>query len=101
MSGRPNCFRGAGPVSRRSAPTTGGLRLFCDYLVDPRYGWAERCIDLFGTHPVQVCYEWNTLPHLIDQEARPGVRPLTREEIQRLFDHADDQVQLARQSGRK
>ena len=79
----------------------GGLRLFCEYLVDPRYGWAERCIDLFGTHPVQVCHEWNTLPHLIDQEARPGVRPLTREEIQRLFDHADEQVELARRSGRK
>lgn len=79
----------------------GGLRLFCDYLVDPRYGWAERCLDLFGTHPVQVCHEWNTLPHVIDQEARPGVRPLTREEIQRLFDHADDQVELARRSGRK
>lgn len=79
----------------------GGLRLFCDYLVDPRYRWAERCLELFGTHPVQICHEWNTLPHVIDQEARPGVRPLTRDEIQLLFDHADEQVEAARRSGRK
>lgn len=59
----------------------GGLRLFCDYLVDPRYGWPDRCLELFGSHPVQVCHEWNTLRHVVDDEARPGVRPLTREEV--------------------
>lgn len=79
----------------------GGLRLFCDYLVDPRYGWPDRCLELFGSHPVQVCHEWNTLRHVVDDEARPGVRPLTREEVQLVFDHADEQVEVARRSGRK
>ena len=31
------------------------VALFCDYLTDRRYGWIERCEELFGTHPVQVC----------------------------------------------
>lgn len=77
------------------------VRLFCDYLVDPHYGWGERCLELFGTHPVQVCHEWNTLRHVVEVEARPAVRPLTRHEVQRLFDHADDQVEAARRLGRK
>lgn len=77
------------------------VRLFCDYLVDARYGWAERCLELFGSHPVQVCHEWNTITHVIAAEARPAVRPLTRAEVQRLFDHADEQVEVARRLGRK
>jgi hypothetical protein len=36
------------------------VRMLCDYLTDPEYGWAEQCIARFGTHPVQVCHEWNT-----------------------------------------
>lgn len=75
--------------------------MFCDYLVDPRYGWGERCLELFGTHPVQVCHEWNTMQHVVEAEARPAVRPLTRLEVQQLFDHADDQVEAARRLGRK
>ena len=31
------------------------VRLFCDYVTDARYGWAEQCQRRFGTHPVQVC----------------------------------------------
>ncbi|MBB3326464.1 site-specific recombinase XerD [Friedmanniella antarctica] len=93
-------------LGRRVARSTlrgyqAGLRLFCDYLVDARYGWGERCLELFGTHPVQVCHEWNTMRHVVDVEARPAVRPLTREEVQRLFDHADDQVEAVRRLGRK
>lgn len=77
------------------------LRQFCDYLVDARYSWTERCLELFGTHPVQVCHEWNTARHTVEVEARPAVRPLTRGEVQRLFDHADGQVAAARRLGRK
>jgi integrase/recombinase XerC len=33
--------------------------LFCDYLTDTRYGWAEQCERRFGTHPVQILHEWN------------------------------------------
>lgn len=75
------------------------LRMFCDYLVDPRYGWGERCLELFGSHPVQVCHEWNTVAHVVEMEARPAVRPLTRAEVQALFDYADEQVDVGRRLG--
>ena len=38
------------------------VAMFCDYLVDGRYGWAVACEKRFGTHPVQICHEWNTWP---------------------------------------
>ncbi len=88
-----------------STPTIRGYQsavaLFCSYLTDVRYGWGERCMEVFGTHPVQVCHEWNTTVHTSEQEARPAVRPLTRVEVQRLFDHADDEAEFARTSRRK
>ncbi|CAM2796114.1 tyrosine-type recombinase/integrase [Skermania piniformis] len=77
------------------------VALFCDYLTDHRYGWVDRCMELFGTHPVQVCHEWNTVVHSSDHEARPAVRPLSRLELQAFFDYADDLVDRARSSGRK
>lgn len=77
------------------------IRLFCDYLVDPRYEWADACQARFGTHPVQVCHEWNTVAHLNDYEGGPDRRPLTREELQRFFDYADRQVEIAVRSRRK
>ncbi|CAL9677635.1 Tyrosine recombinase XerC (plasmid) [Actinosynnema sp. ALI-1.44] len=91
---------------RRLAESTirnyqGAIRLFCDYLTSPFYHWAAECEARFGTHPVQVCHEWNTAVHLTDYEGRPGRRPLTREECQALFDYADDQVERAVRLGRK
>ncbi|GAB3402828.1 hypothetical protein GCM10027569_09280 [Flindersiella endophytica] len=77
------------------------VALFCSYLTDARYGWAEQCLAMFDTHPVQIVHEWNTAIHATDHEARPGVRPLTRAELQQLFDYADDQVVAARKSKRK
>lgn len=79
----------------------GAVRQFCDYLCSPHYGWVEECLTRFGTHPVQVCHEWNTLPHLQEYEGKPGRRPLTRAELQQLLDHADDQVALLLDSHRK
>lgn len=88
-----------------STPTIRGYQssvaLFCAYLTDGRYGWGERCMELFGTHPVQICHEWNTTVHTADHEARPAVRPLTRLEVQQLLDHADDEAEAAMDSGRK
>jgi integrase/recombinase XerC len=78
-----------------------GLRLFLDYLTDPAYGWAEECLSRFGTHPVQVCHEWNTAAHVQEAASRPRKRPLTRDELQDLFDFADDRVDEARRLGRK
>ncbi|GAB2675978.1 hypothetical protein GCM10027194_05190 [Thalassiella azotivora] len=77
------------------------VRRFCDYVTDPGYGWTEQCWERFGTHPVQVFHEWNTVVHVEEAEARPAVRALTREEIQRFFDYADDRVVAAQRSGRK
>lgn len=77
------------------------LGLFLAFVTDARYGWAAECEDRFGTHPVQICHEWNTLVHRDEFEGRPGRRPLSAVELQRLFDHADDLVAAVAASGRK
>lgn len=77
------------------------VAMFCTYLVDGRYGWGVACEKRFGTHPVQICHEWNTVAHAAEYEGRPGNRPLTREELQAFFNYADDQVVEAERLGRK
>jgi integrase len=77
------------------------VRLLCDYLTDPEYGWAEQCTARFGTHPVQVCHERNTAVHAQDAEGDPVKRAFTLDELQAFFDHADDQVARIRAAGRK
>ncbi|MEU8202934.1 hypothetical protein [Streptosporangium sp. NPDC049046] len=75
--------------------------LFCEYPIDPRYGRAEQCEQHLDTHPVQLCHEWNTARHRSSCEGRPQVRPLTRSELQRFFDHLDERVVQIRARGRK
>src|SRR6185312_3780018 len=58
----------------------GAVACFLDYVVDARYGCAAECEARFGTHPVQICHEWNTAVHVADYEGRPGRRPFTRAE---------------------
>lgn len=77
------------------------LRGFCSYVTDPAYGWPDECETRFGTHPVQVINEVNAAVHVAASEAEPGKRAFTRDELQRLFDHADEQVAHARERGRK
>lgn len=77
------------------------LRLFCAYLVDPVYGWGLRCEELFGTHPTQVCFEWNTAAHSQQNEQDPTKRAFTRDELQAFFDHADAEASRIRDLGRK
>lgn len=79
----------------------GAVRTFCEFITSPHYHWAKECETRFGTHPIQICHEWNTIAHLADYEGRPGRRPLTREECQALFDYADDQVDWAMSRHRK
>lgn len=79
----------------------GHLRQFLDYAADPRYSWTAACERLFGSHPAQICFEWNSATHASDYEGRPGRRALTKLELQKLFDHADEQVAAARCGGRK
>lgn len=78
-----------------------GLRLFSEFLIDGRYGWEVECEEAFGTHPVAICHEWNTIAHLNVYEGNPEARPFTREEIQRFLDYADDQVERAVRTKRK
>jgi len=77
------------------------LRLFCDFVTDPAYGWTEECWQRFGAHPVQVCTEANSALHVVEYEGSPRRRPFTREELQALLDHADAQVGNAVSGGRK
>jgi integrase/recombinase XerC len=50
---------------------------------------------------VRICFESNTSSHLVDYEGKAERRPMTREELQRFVDYADDQVEWATGSGRK
>lgn len=77
------------------------VRSFCEFLIRPEYHWAAECEQRFGMHPAQICFEWNTLAHLVDYEGDPDRRPMTREELQRFFDHADAQVELTALRRRK
>ncbi len=94
-------LRGDGRTLTTVRAYQGALCQFLDYVCDPRYQWTAACERLFGAHPSQICFEWNTAAHAADYEGRPGRRALTRRELQNLLDHADEQVALARSSGRK
>jgi integrase/recombinase XerC len=92
--------------SQRLAPSTirgyhMTLRLFCDYLLDGRYGWAAQCEQRFGQIPSQVCHDFNTAVHLLDYEGKPGRRPFSYDELQILFDFLDARVERIVRSGRK
>ena len=73
----------------------GSLGCFLDYACDPRYGWAEECQARVGARPAQLCHEDNTAVHVADYEGRPERRPLSRIELQALFDVADDRVRAS------
>ena len=77
------------------------LGLFVAFVCDRRYGWVEECEQRFGRAPAVICHEWNTAVHASEFEGRPGRRALTASELQRFFDHADDQVDRVAGSGRK
>jgi hypothetical protein len=77
------------------------LRLFCEFITDPRYGWMAVCQERFGQVPVQILHEWNTVTHVTEYEGDPSRRPLTYDEIQALFDAADGRVEEIRKLGRK
>jgi site-specific recombinase XerD len=77
------------------------LRMFMEYLTDARYGWPRVCSERFGRVPQQIFHEWNTVAHVTEFEGRPGRRPLTYDEVQALFDAADDRAAQIRSRGRK
>jgi site-specific recombinase XerD len=77
------------------------LRLFCSYVSDPDYGWDVLCERLFGSHPTQVVFAWNTAPHSQVNEQDPSKRAFTKTELQSFFDRCDDEVDRVRSLGRK
>jgi integrase len=77
------------------------LRAFCAYVASPDYGWDRVCEQYFGTHPAQVCFDWNTAVHAQANESAPKRRPFTRQELQAFFDRADDEVDRIATLGRK
>jgi len=77
------------------------LRLFMEYLTDPRYGWPAVCQRRFGTAPQQLFHESNSVVHVSDYEGQPGRRPLSYTEVQALFDAADGRVEEIRARRRK
>ncbi|HEY2266561.1 MAG TPA: tyrosine-type recombinase/integrase [Streptosporangiaceae bacterium] len=93
---------GARPVAVSTARWyEGAVRLFCEYVTDPRYEWAEVCGERFGRRPVQVFHEWNSVAHVSEYEGAPARRPLTYDEVQALFDAADGRAEEIRARGRK
>lgn len=93
---------GKGPLKRstiRGYQTR--IRLFCDFLTDPRYGWQAECLARFGDAPQQICHDWNTISHLLDHEGDPGRRALTFDELERFFDAADARVEAIVRARRK
>lgn len=77
------------------------LRAFSTYICNPDYGWDRVCERYFGTHPAQVFFDWNTAAHVQEYDAKPTKRPYTREELDMLFTHADDEVERIGASSRK
>lgn len=77
------------------------IGLFCDYLTDGRYGWGAVCEERFGEAPVQICHEWNTVEHTTEYEGDPGRRPASYDEVQAIFDAADQRVERIRSLRRK
>ena len=74
---------------------------FLDYVCDARYGWVAECEQRVGAVPRQICHEWNRAVHVADHEGRAERRPLSRGELQRLFDVCDEGVEAAAGAGRK
>ena len=71
MSGAPTCGRCGTWPARRCGTTPRRSGCCARYLTDPAYDWAAECQSRFGTHPVQVCHQWNTAVHA-QERVRPG-----------------------------
>jgi integrase/recombinase XerC len=41
-----------------------------------RYGWTVECETAFGTFPVAISHEWNTIAHLKQLRGYPGGSPV-------------------------
>lgn len=77
------------------------LRGFLAFLIDERYSWRVICTGCFGQAPMQLLDAENVIVHVADHESDPRRRPLTRGELQALFDLCDRRVAGRRALRRK
>ncbi|WP_327749977.1 tyrosine-type recombinase/integrase [Streptomyces europaeiscabiei] len=78
------------------------LRAFLSYLVNPAYGWASVCREMFGTFPTMVLAELNSVRHSQGYVGRPSRnRPLTRPEVRAFFGQMDPEIARLRAAGHK
>jgi integrase/recombinase XerD len=77
------------------------LRLFMEYVTDPRYGWPAVCRERFGESPAQILHAENSIVHAAEFEGQSHRRPLTYDEAQALFDAADESIEDIRARRRK
>lgn len=77
------------------------IAMFCSFVCDGRYGWADLCEERFGDVPSQVVFEWNSPRHKTDDAVSPARRAFTVEELQYFFDAIDDFVDAQHQVGSK
>ena len=79
----------------------GAVRMFCDYVSSPEYGWPDVCERMFGTSPVQVCHDWNTARHAQERRRVPASEPSPRRSSRRsLTEQMRSQPELPRRRAR-
>lgn len=78
------------------------LSAFLSYLVNPVYGWAPVCQEMFGVFPAMVLAELNSVRHSQGYVGRPSRnRPLTRPEVRAFFGQMDPEIARLRAAGHK
>lgn len=78
------------------------LSAFLSYLVNPAYGWASVCREMFGAFPAMVLAELNSVRHSQGYVGRPSRnRPLTRPEVRTFFGQIDPEIARLRAAGHK
>ena len=79
----------------------GSVKLFTEYAADPRYGWADICMQHFGAAPAEICDDWNVITHSSEYEGAPEKRPLTYDELDQLFGFLEEHHGQLLQNKRK
>ena len=79
----------------------GAVRQFCEHITNPVYEWATLCQERFGTYPVQICFEWNTMAHVEELECDPARRPLSRDEVALFMAYLHERTAHAASKGSK
>lgn len=77
------------------------IAMFCSFICDGRYRWADLCEQRFGDVPSQIAFDWNTPSHKTDDAVSPGRRAFTIVELQRFLDTVDDYVDAHHHGGSK